>query len=133
MAAVRQAALDRREWDALALIHGFVGFWAVAGGIGLLTGAMPSTYLDGSTFSSFTIPGLALGVLVGGSSLLAAFRVWRYEDNALMTSLFASLVLAGWFVVQLAEVGLISWMQPFFIAVLGVQAALAVRLRRQTR
>ncbi len=132
MAAVRQAMLDRREWDALALIHGFVGFWAVAGGIGLLGGAMSQKYLDGSNFSSFTIPALALGVLVGGSSLLAAVRMWRHEDKALMTSLFASLVLAGWFVVQLAEVGLISWMQPFFIAVMVVQAALAVRLRRHT-
>ena len=133
MATAGHAILDRREWDALAFIHGFVGFGAVAGGIGLLTGVMPMEHLDGSRFSSFTLPGLALGVLVGGSSLFAAVNVWRHTDEALMASFVASLVLAGWFVVQLAEVGLISWMQPFFIAVLGIQAALAARLRRHIR
>jgi len=129
MATARQMMIDRREWDVLALIHGFIGIGAVGGGISLLTGGMSTRYLEGSAFSTFTIPGLALAVLVGGASGFAAFSVWRHTDRALSMSLFASLVLAGWFVVQLAAVGLISWMQPFFIALLVIQTGLAWRLR----
>lgn len=132
MVTLRTALPDHLEWDALALSHGFVGFWAVAGAFGLLTGVIPGSYLDGSHFSTYTIPGLALGGLVGATSWLAAFNVWRRDDKALPSSLLAILALAGWFVVQLTEVGYISWMQPFFIAILGIQAALAARLHRHT-
>ena len=130
MATARQLTIDHLEWDTLAVIHGFVGIGAVAGGISLLTGwmSMSTAYLDGTAFSSFTIPGLALAAVVGGSSLVAAFSTWRHTDKALSISLFASLMLAGWFVVQIAQVGLISWMQPFMIALLIVQAALAFTL-----
>jgi len=69
-----------------------------------------------------------LGTLVGSTSLLAAFEIWRHSNRALNASALASAMLVGWFAVQLATVGYISWMQPFFIAWLIAQAGLALHL-----
>ncbi len=56
----------------LVVIELFVGLWAVIGGVGLVTGAipflqMPIEYLQGTPFSDYTIPGLLLLLVVGGS------------------------------------------------------------------
>lgn len=64
---------------------------AVPGGIALLVGfyAPPVTLLIGSVFSDFTIPGLSLVILVGGSAVLAALLLIRKHRLAL-PSAFAS-------------------------------------------
>ena len=51
----------------LIVLDAFLAFTAVVGGIGLLTGAIspPLASLQGSPFSTYTIPALALLVLVG--------------------------------------------------------------------
>ena len=120
MALARRMMINRLEWDALTLIHGFIGTGAVAGGISLLTDwmSMSQQTLDESDFSTFTITGLSLAIVIGGTSLVAALSVWRRLSNALTISLFASLALTGWFVIQIAQFGIISWMQPFIIALL---------------
>jgi len=54
----------------LIVIELFVGLWAVIGGVGLVTGAipflqMPIEYLQGTPFSDYTIPALLLLIVVG--------------------------------------------------------------------
>jgi hypothetical protein len=65
--------------SVLIVLDAFLAVTAVAGGIGLLTGVnAPSTkWLEGSLFRSFTIPGLALLVIVGGCALAATALVLR--------------------------------------------------------
>ncbi len=130
MTTVRQRLSSAREWKALASMHGFVGIAAVAGGIGLAGGGsgLPERFIEGTVFSSYVIPGIALGTLVGSTSLLAAVAAWRRSERALEASALASAMLVGWFAVQLATVGYISWMQPFFIAWLIAQVGLALHL-----
>lgn len=132
MSRARHAAIQRQEWQVLAWLHALMGIGAIGGGVALATGlsGMPDRYLDGSFFPSYVIPGLALAAVVGGASAIAAAAVWRHAHDALDFSLLASVVLAGWMLVQLVEVGLISWLQPFILALLAVQVALALQLRR---
>ena len=64
---------------ALIVVEAFVALGAVAGGIALLTGVfaqgIPVAWLQGTPFSDYTVPGLALAILVGGGMLLAAATV----------------------------------------------------------
>lgn len=130
MATFGQRRSRAREWKALAFLHGFVGVAAVTGGIGLAGGGsgLPEHFIEGTIFSSYVIPGIALGTLVGSTSLLAAAAIWRRSEPALEASALASAMLIGWFAVQLATVGYIGWMQPFFIAWLIAQVGLALHL-----
>jgi hypothetical protein len=55
---------------------------------------------------------LVLGVVVGGSFLLAAVAVfWRWR-NARLLAFGAGATVLGWRAVQVAIIGFVSWMQP---------------------
>jgi hypothetical protein len=86
---------------ALVVIEGFIGLSAIQGGIGLLRGAypVPVAWLAGTPFSDYTIPGLVLVIVVGGSALLAAATVFIHREWAVLVSVLAGLLMAGYEVV----------------------------------
>ena len=95
---------------ALALLEAFVALGAIAGGIVLLIGAfnfrqgIPLTWLAGTPFSDYTIPALALAILVGGGMLLAAATVFIQREWAVLISVVAGLFMVGFEVVEAASV-----------------------------
>ncbi len=98
----------------------------VAGGIGLLTRviATPLEWLQGSPFVDYTIPGLALAILVGGSMLFAAATILTEREIGVLVSGFAGLVMMIFEVVEGAVIdphagsslALALSMQAFFFA-----------------
>lgn len=96
-------------------IDAIAGVLAVAGCIGLLGGGIqfPAAWLLGTPFSDYTVPALILGVVVGGSALVAAAvtALASREVGALATAA-AGAVMLGWIVGELALIGYVSWMQP---------------------
>ena len=67
---------------ALAVVELFLAAGALAGMVGLLGGGIqyPRSWLEGTPFPDYTIPALALGVVVGGLALAAAGAVlWRHS------------------------------------------------------
>jgi len=84
----------------LVVIELFVGLWAVIGGVGLVTGTipflrMPVEYLQGSPFSDYTIPGLLLLIVVGGSFLFAAATILTRREVGVLASAIAGLSVVG--------------------------------------
>jgi len=84
----------------LLVIELFVGLWAVIGGIGLVTGAipflqMPAEYLQGTPFSDYMIPGLLLSIVVGGSFLVAAATILSGHELGVLASALAGLIVIG--------------------------------------
>ena len=73
----------------------FGSLTTLAGGIGLLTGAIatPLEWLEGSPFVDYTIPGLALAIIVGGSMLLAAATIFTGREFGVLASGFAGLAM----------------------------------------
>lgn len=89
----------------LLLLTGFLALSAVPGGIALLAGVYtpPVRELEGSIFSSFLVPGLALLVVVGGSALLAfVLLVRRARLGPVTAGLAGAFVMAFEFVEVLA-------------------------------
>lgn len=92
---------------ALIVIELFVGLWAVIGGVGLMTGAipfllMPVEYLQGTPFSDYTIPGLLLLIVVGGSFLFAAATIFTGREVGVLASALAGLIVIGFEAVEVA-------------------------------
>ena len=97
----------------------FAGVAAVAGGVGLVGGGIqfPSHWLSGTPFSGYTAPGLILGVVVGGSALVAAaITLLSSRQAGAMASAVAGAVMIGWIVGEVGLIGYVSWMQPAFFA-----------------
>jgi hypothetical protein len=108
---------------ALVVIEAFIGLSAIQGGIALLTGAfdqyVPVAWLAGTPFSDYMIPGLVLVIVVGGSALLAAVTVFIHREWAVLVSVLAGLLMAGYEVVEI--VSLDSKVGNALPTVLGVQ------------
>lgn len=104
---------------------------AIAGGLALLAGVIrfPLEQLQGTPFSSYTIPGLILAMVVGGSSLLGAATVFLHRELAVLCSAAAGLIFAGWIMGEVLLLGpfAITWQLPFFawgLVIFGLAAYL---------
>lgn len=116
----------------LVAIETFVGIWAVIGGVALVTGAIPLiqfplTLLEGTPFNDFTIPGLALAILLGGSSLFAASTILTGRKIGVLASALAGMFTVGFEIVEIVSVNSkwgsalpIALVQQSIIFVLGL-------------
>lgn len=96
----------------------------------------PLTLLDHTPFTSFVIPALLLGLVVGGTSIACAILVWRRAALAIDATVLAGGALTVWIV---AEVALMRSFHPLHamfgalgvaLLALGARAAWSSGLRR---
>jgi hypothetical protein len=102
-----------------------VGLTALAGGAALIVGSLeaslatvlspPVGYLEGSPFDSYLIPGVILGVVLGGVHLAAFVLVWRRHDRWVLAAAIAAFDVLIWIFVQMAFIPF-SFLQAFYFA-----------------
>ena len=124
-AGVRHLLGSLLQFGALNAFGG--GLYGMAGAKGV-----PTTWLEGSPFTTYFIPSVILLVVVGGSLLAAAIAVFTSWHRARLAAAAAALVLLGWICVQVAIMGYASWMQPATAAV-AVALLMLGTLLRETR
>ncbi len=102
----RKIMKHTRTRIALVLLEVFVALGAVAGGIGLLTGAIPVPLhaLQGSPFVDYAVPALALMVLVGGGMFFAAATIFTGREMGVLASAFAGLAMMIFEMVEVAVI-----------------------------
>ena len=87
---------------ALVLVDAFVALAAVGGGLALVFGMeaarFPLSWLDGTPFADYTIPGLILTVVVGGSAAAATVVTLRGAHQGGRASVVAGAILVAWIV-----------------------------------
>ncbi len=107
--------------DTLLVLEILIAAAAVAGGVYAIAGAprIPREWLQGTTFTTYFVPGLVLLILVGGSMAAAAAMLLAGASGARLMSLEAGVVLLAWMVAQLSMIGYRLWMQALPVA-LGV-------------
>lgn len=79
----------------------------------------PLDLLEGSVFQNYFIPSLILFLVVGGSSLIAAFKAFKKHSNARRIGFVNGLIILVWILFQVKIIGYESWLQPF-IAITGI-------------
>src|SRR5579883_267565 len=105
---------EKRIRAAVVGVDLFEAVSAIVGAVGLIAGfmAIPLSILSGTPFADFTVPALLLGVVVGGSALVAAiitaFGPPRFGPLA---SAIAGTITVGWLIIEMAMIGLGSWAQ----------------------
>ncbi len=138
---------ERNMRIALVVVDLFAAVSAFAGAVGLIVGYMniPLSVLRGTPFADFTVPALLLGIVVGGSALAAAaialfgprtlalFEQWRFDALA---SAAAGCIMVGWMTVEIAMIGLGTWVQAAYFAVgllmIGLAALLQIAASHET-
>jgi hypothetical protein len=88
-------------------------------GLGLVTRVIrfPLEQLQGTPFSDYTIPGLILAIVVGGSLLVAAVTVLVQRELAVLCSVAAGLIFVGWIIGAVMLLGpfALAWQIPFLV------------------
>ncbi|HEY2194282.1 MAG TPA: hypothetical protein VGH76_18555 [Actinomycetospora sp.] len=109
-----------------------LGLSAVYGGIGLLTGTigMPDTWLEGTPFASWLVPGVALLLVVAVPMLAAVVLEVRETARAAAVSAAAGLLQVGWIAAELLLMHRYDPLQPLVLALATVLlAAVGLRVR----
>ncbi len=89
------------------MLISFLALTAIGGGIGLFTGfnAPPLVFLDGSPFSSYILPGLALLILVGGTAVLASILLVRNHRHAWFAVVASAIAVVIFEIVEVVYIG----------------------------
>jgi hypothetical protein len=104
---------------------------AIVGAVGLVVGFMdiPLSVLSGTPFTDFTVPALLLGVVVGGSALVAAvITAFGPRRAGALASAAAGGITVGYLTVEIALIGLGSWAQVVWLLVGLLMIGLAALL-----
>jgi hypothetical protein len=108
------------------------GALSAAGGAVLAIAAngagVPLEFLENSPFSSYFIPGLILGVVVGGTQLAAAIALLARRGIALLLSAVAGFGMLIWVFVELAMMQQFSWLQAAYFILGGLELVLVLAL-----
>lgn len=88
----------------VAALAGLIGVGALYGGIGLLVDAealgAEQSWLDGTPFPDYRVPGVVLLVVIGGGMLLTALMALRRRRFAGLAALAMGVTLLTWGVVE---------------------------------
>jgi hypothetical protein len=100
----------------LALLTGLTAVSAVAGGVGLASGAvdMGATITQRFPWHSALLAGLALLVVVGAPMALTSMLAFRNQHGQQTAAVVAGALLIGWIVVEIAVVREFNWLQVVF-------------------
>ena len=120
-------------------VDAFAALSTIAGGTELVTGLkrFPASWLQGTPFGDYTVPGLILGIVVGGSAAIATVMTIKSASAGSAASLIAGIILAGWIV---GEVLLLNQPNPtlveavyFGVGALMASLAISLALPRERR
>ena len=129
--------ITRLEHFAISAVAIFIAVSAAAGAVGLVGGGLPfpAEWLDGTRFSNYIGPGIILGVVIGGSALLASVLVLRDHPWALPVTFVAGMIQVGWIAGEVLLVGtygaVMLWLQVIYGAAGALLAALAYDASRR--
>lgn len=125
----------------LAALSAFLAVGAIASALFVVPG-LPRAYLLRGPFTDYTVPALALGLLVGGSALVAAVMVLVRPALGALIAILAGTAIIIFELVEIAIVGLtaiaqptepVAWLQIFYLALGALIIALGAMLWRRTR
>jgi hypothetical protein len=118
---------------AVAGVDVFEAASAIVGAVGLVVGFMdiPVRGLAGTPFTDFTVPALLLGVVVGGSALVAAvLTAFGPPRVGAVASAAAGGITVGWMTIEIAMLGLVHPAQVVYFLVGLLMIGLAALLWR---
>jgi len=99
-------------------VAAFNALSAIGGGIGMIVAdglSMPKSSLAATPFTTFTIPGLILLVVVGGTQLASAMLLVKRRESALLWSAVAGFGILIWTISEIGLIHAFTYAQTIYI------------------
>ena len=123
--------LTRIAWRTLLVVVIFNAISAVGGAVAMLFTdglGMPQSMLDGSPFTSYSLPALILLIAIGGTQTLAAVLLLRRRKSCLVWTAFAGFALIIWILAETAIIHGFGWLQGIYFVTGVAELALVLAL-----
>jgi len=122
------APLSRRARMAVAGVCGVIGVGALYGGVRLLVDAealgVKESWLEGTAFSDYRLPGVVLIVVIGGGMIATALAALRRSRLAGPAALVMGATLLVWGAVETLTIGYRGAGQLVLLTVFAIGPAL---------
>jgi len=121
----------------LGALQAFIGLGALAGGFMLVKDpsgralGLPISFLEGSPFADFFIPGIFLLLVNGAGSMMGAgysFTKRRYAPELAMA---LGLILVAWIVIQVIVIRSFHWIQVLYFMLGAAEFEMGLYIRRR--
>jgi hypothetical protein len=112
-------------------VDAFAALSALTGGVMVTTGwpyQFPMSWLQGTPFTSYLVPGLILGLVVGGSASAATIATWKSRSAGALVSAVAGCIMAGWIVGEVLILAIYTWVQIVYLLNGAAMIVLAIRI-----
>jgi hypothetical protein len=122
---------NRSAIKALTALLAFGALSSFAGAVLAIAAngaGVPVEYLANSPFSSYLIPGLILGLVVGGTHLAGAIALVVGHRVALLLSAVAGFGMLIWIFAELAIIKQFSWLQAVYFALGTLELTIVLAL-----
>ena len=120
----------RRTRALLAVVEVFVGVGALYGGLNLMVDAegfgLEASWLSGTPFPSYTIPGVFLFVVIGGGMLAAAATALIGSRWAALAAFCMGVALLAFLAVETAAIGYHGAEQIYLLAIMATSGVVLV-------
>ncbi len=116
---------------SLVVVSLFNGLSAVGGGVGMVVAdglSMPKSLLADSPFSTFTVPGLILVLVVGGTQAAAVALLLARRPSALLWSAVAGFGMLIWIISEIGFIQALTWAQAIYVVTGLLQLVLVFSL-----
>ncbi len=117
-----------RTLVALLFFGALSSFVGAVIGVAANGAGVPLSYLDHTPFTSFVLPGLILGVVVGGTQLGGAIALLAKHRQGPLLATVAGFGMLIWIFAELAILRQYSWLQTGYFALGGVELILVLAL-----
>lgn len=117
-----------RSLEALAIFGALSAIGGSILGVAFNGAGVSLEYLAGSPFTSYLIPGIILGLVVGGTQLAAAVALLARKAIGLLLSAIAGFGMLIWIFVELAVIRQYSWLQTAYFALGALELILVLGL-----
>ena len=126
-----------KVYIGLGALQAFIGLGALAGGYGLVSDpsgnalGLPSSFIEGSPFSDFLIPGLFLLIVNGFGSLVGAFLSFTRRRYAQEIAIALGAILVLWIVMQIIIISSFHWMHVLYFILGIVELGIGLFIKRR--
>jgi uncharacterized membrane protein len=128
--------IEKKVTIALGSLQVFIGLGALAGGFGLVADpsgdsmGLPISFLDGSPFDDFLIPGIFLLTVNGIGTMIGAGLTFFRRRFAQEIAIVLGSILVAWIVIQVSIIRSLSWMHYLYFILGLLELGLGLYLRR---
>jgi uncharacterized membrane protein len=130
--------VKRKVYIGLGSLQAFIGLGALAGGFGLVKDpsgsalGLPPSFLEGSPFPDFLIPGIFLLAVHGIGSMIGAGLSFTRRRYAQEIAIVLGAILIAWIVIQIVIISSFSWMHVLYFILGVVELGFGLYIRRRS-